>query len=102
MDRVIRNKAESIRADRCGNTSRRKCHAKGSRKEAKIRAFLCRGTTNVEHEMCDYTANKWSQRYSNKRFKEKFGSCTGKTFDGFTAKDSYTWNITHNTESTVV
>jgi hypothetical protein len=31
-----------------------------------------------------------------------FGSCTRKTFDSFTAKDSYTWNITHNTESTAV
>jgi ABC-type maltose transport system permease subunit len=27
---------------------------------------------------------------------------TRKTFDRFTTKDSYTWNITHNTESTVV
>ena len=25
-----------------------------------------------------------------------------KTFDGFTTKGSYTWNITHNTESTAV
>ena len=29
-------------------------------------------------------------------------SCTRKTLDRFTAKDSYTWNITHNTESTAV
>ena len=34
--------------------------------------------------------------------KEKSGSCTGKTFARFTTKDSYTWNITHNTESTAV
>jgi len=34
--------------------------------------------------------------------KEKFGNCTRKTFDRFTTKDSYTWNITHNTESTAV
>jgi hypothetical protein len=34
--------------------------------------------------------------------KEKFGSCTRKTLDRFTTKDSYTWNITHNTESTAV
>jgi hypothetical protein len=33
---------------------------------------------------------------------EKFGSCTRKTLDIFTTKDSYTWNITHNTESAVV
>ena len=29
-------------------------------------------------------------------------SCTRKTFDRFTTKDIYTWNITHNTESTAV
>jgi hypothetical protein len=29
-------------------------------------------------------------------------SVTRKTFDRFTTKDSYTWNITHNTESTAV
>jgi hypothetical protein len=37
-----------------------------------------------------------------KRFKEKFGSCTRKTFSRFTTKYSYTGNITHNTESTAV
>ena len=39
---------------------------------------------------------------SNKKLKEKYGSCTRKTFDRFTTKDSYTWNITHNMESTAV
>jgi len=39
---------------------------------------------------------------SNKKLKEKFGSYSRKTFDRFTTKDSYTWNITHNTESTAV
>ena len=34
--------------------------------------------------------------------RKKFGSCTRKTFNKFTIKDSYTWNITHNTESTAV
>jgi len=34
--------------------------------------------------------------------KEKFGSYMRKTFDRFTTKDSYNWNITHNTESTAV
>ena len=32
----------------------------------------------------------------------KFRNCTMKTFDRSTTKDSYTWNITHNTESTAV
>ena len=48
------------------------------------------------------TSNNWSYWNSNEKLKEKFGSCTGKTFDRFTTKDSYTWNITHNTESTAV
>jgi hypothetical protein len=39
---------------------------------------------------------------NNEKLKEKFGSCTRKTLDIFTTKDSYTWNITHNTESTAV
>ena len=58
--------------------------------------------TNVEPEMYDYTSNNWSHWNSNETLKEKFGSCTRKTYDRFTAKDSYTWNITHNTESTAV
>ena len=39
---------------------------------------------------------------NNNKPKEKFGSSTRKTFDRFTTKDSYTWNMTHNTESTAV
>jgi len=60
---------------------------------------MYRDTTNVEPEMYDYTSNNWN---SNKKFKEKFASCTKKTFDRFTTKGRYTWNITHNTESTAV
>jgi hypothetical protein len=52
--------------------------------------------------MYDYTSNNWSHWNSNEKLKEKFGSRTRKTFDIFTAKDSCTWNITHNTESTAV
>ena len=36
------------------------------------------------------------------RREEKFGNYIRKTFDRFTTKDSYTWNITHNTESTAM
>jgi hypothetical protein len=39
---------------------------------------------------------------ATKGLRKKFGSCTRKTFDRFTTKDSCTWNITHNTESTAV
>jgi len=63
---------------------------------------MYRDTTNVEPEMYDYTSNNWSHRNSNEKLKEKFGNCTRKTLDRFTTKDSYTWNITHNTESTAV
>jgi len=39
---------------------------------------------------------------NNEKLKEKFGDYTRKTLDRFTTKDSYTWNIIHNTESTAV
>jgi hypothetical protein len=58
---IIKNKKrESIHTDRCGNTCRQKCRAKGSGKEVKIQQFVHRDTTNVEPEMCDYTSNNWS------------------------------------------
>ena len=63
---------------------------------------MYRDTTNVEPEMYDYTGINWSHWNSNKKLTEKFGSCTKKTFDRFTTKDSYTFNITLNTESTAV
>jgi len=59
-------------------------------------------TTNVESEMYDYTSNNWNLWDSNEKLKEKFGNCTRKTFDRFTTNDSYTWDITHNTENTAV
>ena len=62
--------------------------------------FLYRDTTNVE--MYNYTSNNWSHWNSNDKLMEKFGNCIRKTFDRFTTKDSYTWNITHNTESTAM
>jgi len=91
-----------MHTDRCGNTGRQKCCVKGSGKEVKIREFMYRDTTNVEPEMYDYTSKNCSHWKSNEKLKEKFGRCTRKTFAEFTRKDSYTWNITHNTESTAV
>ena len=102
-DIIIKNKKrENMHTDRCGNTRRQKCCAKGSGKEVKIQEFMYRDRTNVEPEMYDCTSNNWSHQNSNEKLKEKFGNCTKKTFDRFTTKDSYTWNITHNTESTAV
>jgi len=75
---------------------------KGSGKEVKIQVFMYRDTANVEPEMYDYTSDNRSHWNSNEKLKEKFGSCTRKKFDRFTTKDSYTWNIKHNTESTAM
>jgi len=67
-----------------------------------MQEFICRDKTNVEPEMYDFTSNNWSRWNSNEKPKEKFRNCTRKRFDRFATKDSYTWNITHNTESTAV
>jgi len=91
-----------MHTDRCDNTFREKCFAKGIGKEVKIQELMYRDTTNVEPEMYDYTNNNWSHWNSNEKLKEKYGRRTRKTFNRFTTKDSYTWNITHNTESTAL
>jgi hypothetical protein len=57
---------------------------------------------NVELEMYDYTSYNWSHWNINKKLKEKSVSYTRKMFDRFTTADSYTWNITHNIQSTAV
>jgi hypothetical protein len=56
----------------------------------------------VEPEMYDYTSYNWSHWNSNEKLLKKYGSCTRKTFDRFATKDSYTFNVTRNTESTAV
>ena len=91
-----------MHTDRCDSTCRQKCCAKGSGKEVKIQEFMYRDRANVEPEVYDHTSNNWSHWDSNEKLKEKFGSCTRKTLTTFSTKDSYTWNITHNTESTAV
>jgi len=48
-----------MHTDRCGNTPRQGCSAKGSGKEVKIKEFMYRDTTNVEPEMYDYTSNNF-------------------------------------------
>ena len=90
-----------MHTNRCGNTRRKKC-AKGSGKEVKMQEFMYRDKTNVEPEMNDYTSSNWRHWNSNEKLKKKFGSCTRKAFDRFTTKDSYTWNVTRNAESTAV
>jgi hypothetical protein len=52
--------------------------------------------------MYDYTSYNWSHWNSNEKLEEKSGSYTRKAFYRFTAADSCTGNITHNTESAAV
>ena len=102
-DTIIKhNKEKTCTLIDVANTRRRKCCAKGSGKEVKIQEFVYRDTADVEPEMYDCAGNNWSHWNSNEKFKEKFGNYTRKTLDRFTTKDSCTWNITHNTESTAV
>ena len=91
-----------MHTDRYGNTHRQKCCAKGSGKEVKVQGYMYRDKKIVEPEMYDYTNNNWSHWNSNEKLKKKFRRYTMKIFDRFNTKDSYTWNITHNTESTAV
>jgi hypothetical protein len=51
-------------------TADRNVTQKETRKETKIQEFVHRDTTNVEHEMYDYTSSTWSQWNSNKRLKK--------------------------------
>ena len=67
-----------MHTNRCGNTRRQKCCAKGSGKEVKVQEFMYRGTTNVEPEMYDYTSNNWSHWNSNEKPKEKLEAVPGK------------------------
>ena len=60
-----------MHTDKCGNTGRQKCCAKGSGKEVKVQEFMYRDTTNVEPEMYDYTGNNWSHWNSNEKLKKK-------------------------------
>ena len=75
---------------------------KEAEKKLKYNSLCIEITANVEPEMYGCTGINWSHWNSNEKLKEKSGSCTGKTFDRFTTKDSYTWNSTHNTESAAV
>jgi transposase-like protein len=73
-----------MHTDTCGNTRGQKCHAKGSRKETKMQEFVYRDTTNVEHEVYDYTVIGASRIV--KSFKEKCRSHTRKTVNRFNTK----------------
>jgi len=67
-----------MHTDRCGNTCRQKCCAKGSGKEVKIQEFMYKDTANVEPEMYNYTSNNWSHWNSNKKLKENLEAVPGR------------------------
>jgi hypothetical protein len=67
-----------MHTDRCGNTRRQKCRAKGSGKEVNIQKFRYRDKANVELEMYDYTNCNWNRWNSNEKLKEKPESYTRK------------------------
>jgi hypothetical protein len=75
-----------MHTDRCGNTRRQKCCAKGSGKEVKIQEFRCRDITKVGPEMYDCTSNNWSHWNSYEKLTKKFGSYNRKTFEGSVQK----------------
>ena len=56
-----------MHSDRCGNTRRQKCCAKGSGRKVKIQEFMYRDTANVY----DNTSNNWSHWNTNEKLKEK-------------------------------
>ena len=66
--------------------------------ETKEQESIYRDSEKVEYKIYDSIASISSHWNSNEKLKEKFGNCTRKTFDRFTTKDNYIWNITHNTE----
>jgi len=67
-----------MHTDRCGNTCRQKCCAKGSGKEVKIQEFVYRDATNVETEMYDCTSNNLSHWNSNEKLKKNLETIPGK------------------------
>ena len=74
-----------------------------SRKETKIQKSLCKEVQRMWKMKCMIIpVTIGATVIVTKGLKDKFGSGTRKTIDRFTTKDSYTWNITHNTESTAV
>jgi hypothetical protein len=101
-DIIIKNKKrENMHTDRCGNTGRQKCCAKGSGKEVKYNS-LCKEIRRTWNLKCTIIPVITGATGIVTRSLRKIWKLYQETFDRFTTKDSYTWNITHNTESTAV
>ena len=59
---------------------------KEAEKKLKYKRLCIEIQRNVEPEMYDYTSDNWSHWNSNEKLKEKYGSCTRKSFDRFATK----------------
>ena len=91
-----------MHTDRCGNTSRQKCCAKGSGKEVKIKR-LCIEIQKMWNLKCTIVpVIIGATGIVTRSLRKNLETVPEKTFFIFTTKDSYTWNITRNTESTAV
>jgi len=64
--------------------------------------FMYRDTTIVDLKCTSVPVIIGATGIVTRSLRKKFGNCTRKTFDRFTTKESYNWNITHNTKSTAV
>jgi len=94
-DIIIKNKKrENMHTDRCGNTRRQKCCAKYK--------SLCIEIQRMWNLKCTIVPLIIGGTGIVTRSIRKNLEAAGKTFDRFTTKDSCTWNITRNTESTAV
>ena len=83
-----------MNTDRCGNTHRQKCHAKGSIKEAKLQQFMYRCTTNVKPKCKITPVTIRATGIVTKGLRKNFEAIPGNTFNRFTTKDNFTLNIT--------
>ena len=90
-----------MHSDRRGNSRDRNVVQQEAEKNLKYKS-LGTGIQRKRNLKCTIIPVIIGATNSNEKLKEKSGSCIRKTSDRFTTKDSYTWNIIRNTESTAV
>jgi hypothetical protein len=82
-DTIIKyKKRKNMLNVRCGNNSGQNCDGKGSGKgsgkETQVQEFTYRVTTNLGHEMYNYTSNTWHYQNNNKGLKKNLEALIGK------------------------